>query len=102
MSDSKYPVGPETIKLAGRTELGKLAAVLNRVLYSADHTEVISKEIPKEELRRWVAPSETYVSISQELPKGLSRIRNSYIDTQELMLLIRDALEFEAIRKVSP
>ena len=37
---NKFPVGPKTMEKASKTEAGKLAASLNRVMYSADNAEI--------------------------------------------------------------
>jgi hypothetical protein len=94
----KYPVGPQTQKKAAQTEPGKLAALLNRVLYSADTKDIeVAQGYVK---KRWVAENEFYRG-EDPLPEGLAAKPN-YCTTEELMRAIRDYLEFRSFEEVIP
>lgn len=99
----RYPVGPKTLARAAKTEAGKLAELLNRVLYSADNREVREQGFSSDKFdqakMRWVAEREIYINASA-LPSRLSESKPQYIETQRLMLAIRDFLEEVAIREV--
>lgn len=94
----KYPVGPQTLKKAANTEPGKLAALLNRVLYSADIKDVEIAAGYK--AKRWVAEQEFYRG-DASLPPGLQS-RENYCETEALMRAIRDYLEFRSLEEVIP
>lgn len=97
----RYPVGPETQKKAAKTEPGQLAALLNRVLYSADVAEVQISEHHK--TMRWVAEREFYKG-DDPVPKSVPvPDRGScYCETESLMRAIRDYLEFRSFEEVIP
>jgi hypothetical protein len=92
----KYPVGPETMKEAAKTTPGQLAILLNRVLYMADYKTTGGT-------RRWVAEDVTYKG-DDTIPPGMQAIphRDKYFDTEQLMLAIRDYLEFRSLEEVIP
>lgn len=103
---SKFPVCPETIKEAAKTVPGQLAVLLNKVLYSADYRKVLEPgftSTPTIECRRWVAEAEVFKGDST-IPVGMKKIENrsSYFETQELMIAIRDYLEFSSFKEVIP
>lgn len=94
----KYPVGPQTIRRAAQTQPGKLAALLNRVLYSADARDIeVSKDY---KAKRWVAENEFFRG-EDPLPEGIAAKPN-YCTTDELMRAIRDYLEFRSFEEVIP
>jgi hypothetical protein len=105
----KFPVGPRTIEKAAKTEAGKLAAALNRVLYSADNADVMLKSgydgkgVDKFDVkaRRYVCQDKVFRN-DDPLPPGVSPCGNDgkYFETEQLMHAIRDFLESAAIREV--
>jgi hypothetical protein len=103
---SKFPVGPETIKKAAKTVPGQLAVLLNKVLYSADYRKVLEPGFtsqPTIECRRWVAEDVVYKG-DKPIPSGMKGIesRANYFETEELMIAIRDYLEFSSFKEVIP
>jgi hypothetical protein len=102
---NKYPIGPKTIEKASKTEAGKLAGLLNRVLYSADNAEVMIKT----HSNNFDTKADRYVC-QQRVFKGNDLMPSSvtcpphsdgkYFETEKLMLAIRDYLEATAIREV--
>jgi hypothetical protein len=103
---NKFPVGPETVKKAAKTVPGQLAVLLNEVLYSADYKKVLEpgfSDMPQIERRRWVAEDEVFKG-DKPIPSGMKGManRNSYFETQELMIAIRDYLEFMSFKEVIP
>jgi hypothetical protein len=103
---NKFPVGPETVKKASKTIPGQLAVLLNEVLYSADYRTVLEKGFsdgPMIEHRRWVAEDVVYKG-DKPIPSGMAMIfgRDQYFETQELMIAIRDYLEFMSFKEVIP
>lgn len=97
----KYPVGPQTRKKAAQTQPGKLAALLNHVLYSADtHKVHVTEHVAVE---RWVAEKMFFIG-DDPLPEGLSSPEGaeSYCETEALMRAIRDYLEFRSFEEVIP
>lgn len=106
MSNKKFPVGPETVKKASKTIPGQLAVLLNEVLYSADYRTVWEKGFsdgPKIEHRRWVAEDVVYKG-DKSIPSGMEKMpgKDQYFETQELMIAIRDYLEFMSFKEVIP
>lgn len=100
----KYPVGPQTIKRAAQTEPGKLAALLNRVLYSADCSDVtLPGTIGEVKVRRWVAEDQVFRNEDQ-MPASVPACGNNacYFETETLMRAIRDYLEFRSFEEVIP
>ena len=100
----KYPVGPQAMKRAAQTEPGKLAALLNRVLYSADYRDVpLPGSMGKTEARRWVAEDQVFKN-NDEMPKSVPACGNNacYFETEALMRAIRDYLEFRSLEEVIP
>ena len=101
----KYPVGPQTQAKAAKTEPGKMAAALNRVLYSADAREVlISNTDPKQgTIKGWVAQVKVFKN-NDELPSGVAPHGDNglYFLTEDLMRAIRDYLEFRSFEEVIP
>ena len=103
---NKFPVGPETMKKAARTVPGQLAILLNKVLYSADYRTVLEpgySSSPTSERRRWVAEDKVFKG-DKTLPVGMKSIDagSSYFETEELMIAIRDFLEFSSFKEVIP
>jgi len=99
--EMKYPVGPKTQRLAANTQAGRLAALLNRVLYSADVRDVpIIDDVVK---KRWVAEELIYKS-DDPFPDGVSApdSKAAYFKTEDLMRAIRDYLEFRSFEEVIP
>jgi hypothetical protein len=106
MSNNKFPVGPETVKKAAKTVPGQLAVLLNQVLYSADYRKVLEPGFtsnPTSERRRWVAEDEVFKG-DRTIPVGMKKIENrsNYFETEELMIAIRDYLEFMSFKEVIP
>jgi hypothetical protein len=105
----RYPVGPKTIEQAGKTEAGKLARCLNRVLYHSDNAEIAMKSFTNANgvghfttvTRKYICDENTFRN-TDPLPKGLAACGcgDSYFETGKLLLLIRDYLEAAAIREV--
>ena len=105
----KSPVGPKTIAKAAKTEAGKMAALLNRLLYQSGSAEICmksrtdSKGIDHFEYRshKYICDVETFRN-QDPLPKGLATCGSgqSYFKTESLLLAIRDHLEAAAIREV--
>ena len=105
----KYPVGPKTIEKAAKTEAGKMAAALNRVLYHSGSAEIClmsytdSNGIDRFETRcrKYVCNVVTF-NDQDPLPKGVPTCENGgyYFPTEQLLLAIRDYLEEAAIREV--
>ena len=106
---NRYPVGPKTIEKAAKTEAGKLAAAINRVMYHAGSAEICMKSrtdsngIDHFETRRhkYICEVETFKN-EDPLPKGVAACHNrqNYFKTEQLLLAIRDYLEAAAIREV--
>ncbi len=106
---SNFPVGPKTLEKAAKTEAGKLAAALNRVMYQADNADIgmRSHKDAKNEWQytihahKYVCPDKVFRNQDQ-LPKGVPGcgIEEKYFETEKLMISIRDYLEAEAIRAV--
>lgn len=100
----KYPVGPQTMKRAAQTEPGKLAALLNRVMYSADYRDVpLRGSMSRTEVRRWVAEDQVFKN-EDPMPKSVPACGNNacYFETEALMRAIRDYLEFRSFEEVIP
>jgi hypothetical protein len=99
----KLPVGPQTLKKAANTEAGKLACLLNRVLYVADKRDVQISSEPTAQVKKWVAPEDVYKG-NDPLPSGMpvSEQGSSYCNTEALMRAIRDYLEFKSFEEVIP
>lgn len=105
----KFPVGPKTIEKAAKTEAGKLAAALNRVLYSADNAEILMKSGKDGKgvdqftvkVRKYVCEDEVFRN-NDPLPSAVSPCGSGghYFETEQLMIAIRDYLEAAAIRAV--
>ena len=106
---NKFPVGPKTMEKASKTEAGKLAAALNRVMYSADNAEIRmlshlgTNGVPEYTIKahRYVCPDKMCRN-QDALPKGVPATGNEgrYFETEQLMFAIRDYLEAAAIREV--
>ena len=99
----KYPVGPQALKKAAQTEAGKLASLLNRVLYEADSQDIPLKETPSVQVKRWVAPYEFFKN-DDPMPDGIPVAERGamYCETEALMRAIRDYLEFKSLEEVIP
>lgn len=105
----KFPVGPKTIEKAAKTEAGKLAAALNRVLYSADNADILIKSgygrngVDKFDIKahRYVCLDKVFCN-DDPLPSGVSPCGDGgkFFETEQLMNAIRDFLEAAAIREV--
>jgi hypothetical protein len=102
---NKYPIGPKTIEKASKTEAGKLAGLLNRVLYSADNAEVMIKTHSNNcdtKADRYVCQQRVFKG-NDLMPTSVTCPPHSdgkYFETEKLMLAIRDYLEAAAIREV--
>ena len=104
-----FPVGPKTMERAAKTEAGKLAAAINRVMYSANNAEIRmlshlgTNGVPEYTIKahKYVCPDEVYRN-QDALPKGVPPAGSggSYFETEQLMIAIRDYLEAAAIREV--
>lgn len=96
----KYPIGPETLKKAGNTQSGKLAAALNRVLYVGD-TKTIT--VNNCNYKGWVTGDEIWRG-DAPLPDGVPAVghKDCYFETEQLLRAIRDHLEFMALKEVIP
>lgn len=98
----KYPIGPKTRQAAANTDAGKLANLLDRVLYSADTTEIINPKMMDKPMKRWVAEDRVFKS-NDPLPSGMKHDESdNHFETKHLMLAIRDYLEFTALKEVIP
>jgi hypothetical protein len=104
----RYPVGPKTIERAAATEAGKMAALLNRVLYHSGNADIAmwsstDNGVAKFETRtrKYICPENTFRN-TDPMPRGVIACGsgNSYFSTEKLMLAIRDYLEAAAIREV--
>ena len=94
---------------ASKTEAGKLAASLNRVMYSAHNAEI--RMFPHRgtdgvaectiKAHKYVCPDKVFRN-QDALPKGVPATGHEgyYFETEQLMLAIRDYLEAAAIREV--
>jgi hypothetical protein len=103
---NKFPVGPETVKKAAKTVPGQLAVLLNEVLYFADYKKVLEPGMTSEptiECRRWVTEDVVFKG-DKPIPDGMKKMdnRNCYFETEELMIAIRDYLEFMSFKEVIP
>lgn len=102
---NKHPVGPKTIERASKTEAGKLAKLLNRLLYCSDYQEVAMKGFAQEKFdivkKRYVIEDLIYRN-EDALPCGIpaAGTGGSYVEPGRLLLAIRDHLEAAAIREV--
>ena len=106
---SRFPVGQKTIDKAAKTEAGKLAASLNRVMYSADNAEIrMFSHRGTDGVAEYTIKAHKYVCQDvvfrnqDALPKGVRATGHggSYFETEQLMIAIRDYLEAAAIREV--
>jgi len=100
----KYPVGPKTRKLASETEPGKLASLLNQVLYSTDTADVpLTGSASTMHVKRLVMPFEVYRG-NDPLPCSIpaSGSKDQYFKTESLILVIRDYLEFMSFKEIIP
>jgi hypothetical protein len=101
----KYPVGPKTIERASKTEVGKLATLLNRVLYSADNMDVMVKGYNHDKfdlkMRKFACEDKVFKN-KDPMPKSVPAHPDGdcYFATEQLMFAIRDYLEAAAIREV--
>ena len=106
---SRFPVGPKTLDKAAKTEAGKLAAALNRVIYHSDNAETRmlshhgTNGVPEYTIKahKYVCPDKVFRN-QDALPKGVLATGHEghYFETEKLMLAIRDYLEAAAIREV--
>ena len=106
---NKFPVGPKTMEKAAKTEAGKLAAALNRVIYHSDDADIGMRSHKNDNgeweytihTHKYVCPDKVFRN-QDALPKGVPATGNggSYFETEQLMLAIRDYLEAAAIREV--
>lgn len=106
---NKFPVGPKTMEKAAKTEAGKLAAALNRVIYHSDNAEIRmlshlgTNGVPDYTIKahKYVCPDKVFRN-QDALPKGVPATGSggSYFETEQLMLAIRDYLEAASIREV--
>ena len=87
---SKYPIGPETWKKAGKTKSGQLANLLNRIDYAA----VVDDD-------RYTLCNMCYVSDTDGLPEGIV-IDAGHINVELAIKEIRDHLEWLALEEVIP
>jgi len=98
----KYPVGPKTQAKAAETDPGKLAALLNRLLYEADFREVVVPSVGPYPRRIWGC-SDMIFKGSDKLPSGMRvEERENYVNPEVLMRAIRDYLEFCSFAEVIP
>lgn len=106
---SKYPIGPKTMAKAAKTEAGKLAIALNRVLYSAGEADIMMKSHTDEQgIERFTIKTHKYICNDKvfrgddDLPRGVPAAGQggSYFATEQLLLVIRDYLEAASIREV--
>lgn len=91
------PIGPETRKKAAKTQSGRFAAALSRILYNAD------TKTSESGIRHLFTPAETFCG-DDELPDGvpLKDPPHTYFDTEKLLRELRDHLEWLAFREVLP
>jgi hypothetical protein len=98
----KYPVGPITRANAAETDPGKLAALLNQLLYEADFREVVVPSVGPQSRRIWGC-SDMIFKGSARLPSGMkAEERENYVNPEVLMRAIRDYLEFCSFAEVIP
>lgn len=98
----KYPVGPKTRKEAAATQPGRLAAILNKILYNGDFRQVKISDHCKE-VRHWSTTDTVYMG-DISLPEGVDYIeqgRNS-VCPEDVLRAIRDYLEFRSFEEVIP
>jgi len=106
---NRFPVGPRTIERAAQTEAGKLAALLNRLLYHSGSAEIAMKSHTDSSgvghfttiAQKYICNVQTFCN-KDPLPKGISPCGSGelYFKTESLLLAIRDFLEAAAIREV--
>lgn len=96
MKCGKFPCGPETRKKAAETEAGKLAILLNDILYVADTQPSEHKYCSP----RLVMP--TKLLTHAPVPKSIPIDGSNYVDTIQVIRAIRDYLEWVSFQEVIP
>jgi hypothetical protein len=106
---NKYPVGPKTMERAAKTEAGKLAAALSRLMYGSDNADIGMRSHTDSNgvvqytihARKYVCPEIVFRN-SDELPKGVPAAGHEgrYFYSEKLLFAVRDYLEAAAIREV--
>lgn len=96
------PIGPQTQQRAAETEAGKLAKLLNRILYYSDtrQLQVLGSPGALTPNHYLISNALTFVN-KDPLPEGLHAV-NSHVETEEALRAIRDFLEYKALEEVIP